>query len=122
MVAVALAAAAQWVPVGVSGSQLHVFVDRGSVVARGDLREAVVRIGSPRTITGRIAIVYELEQFDCQRRQWRLISYRGVDADRRVVANKPPAAVPPPMLDVQPDSLGERVLETVCAFKLPGKS
>jgi len=111
--------ASPWVPVGVSDSRLHIFVDRHSVVSRGSIVEAVVRIGSPGLIAGRIAIVYELEQFDCGRRVWRLLRYRGVDGDHRPVATRQPT-VTRPFLRVLPGTIGEATLDTVCTIATRG--
>lgn len=106
--------APQWIPVGVSGSRLRVFVDRRSIERAGGLVAATVRIGSPAAIAGRIVVVYQHEQFDCPGRRWRLLSYEGVDAAGTIVSRRGRATPPPPFLPVQPDSIGETTLDTVC--------
>jgi hypothetical protein len=103
-----------WIPVGVSGSRLHVFVDQRSVERHDGLVEAVVRIGSPTSITGKIVIVYQSEQFDCSGRRWRLTAYEGVDANGTVVSRKTRPATLPPLMPVQPNSIGYATLDTVC--------
>jgi hypothetical protein len=103
-----------WIPVGVSNSRLRVFVDQRSVERHDGLIEAVVRLGSPTSVTGKIVIAYQSEQFDCAGRCWRLIAYEGVDAGGAIISSKARPAMLPPLLVVQPNSIGEATLDTVC--------
>ena len=101
--------------VGISESGLRVFIDRASIVRSGALREATVRMGSPRTIVGRIVEVHQREQFDCRRRRWRLIRFRAFDAAGATVAATKPGSPVNPAIPIASGSISSTVFEQVCA-------
>lgn len=118
MIAALLAAAyaVPWVPVGVSQSHLHVFVERASVHDASGHRFARIRIGSPGTITGAIVLVYQDEEVDCAASTWRLLAFDARDANgttvKRSDADHPPSA----MMPAVPGTIGGEAVATVCAF------
>lgn len=111
-----LAAAAIWVPIGVSDTRLRVFFERDSVRDHAGHRLARVRIGSPQRIAGRIVLVYQDEEIDCAARTWRLIGFDARDADDRVVKRSAAGTPPSAMLPGVPGTIGGEVIAAVCAF------
>ena len=107
-------AAPDWVAIGVSGSELRVFVDRKSVRDVAGLRHATVRIGSPRSIAGPIVLVYQREAFDCRAKTWRLLSYDARDADDKVVRRGTPSGPAAAMVPTSRGTIGGAVVEAVC--------
>lgn len=118
MIAALLVAAyaVPWVPVGVSRSHLHVFVERASVRDAGGHRFARIRIGPPGAITGAIVLVYQDEEIDCAAKTWRLLAFDARDASgatvKRSEADHPAGA----MLPAVPGTIGGEAVATVCAF------
>nr|WP_174280284.1 hypothetical protein [Sphingomonas bacterium] len=72
-----------------------------------------MRIGSPGTITGAIVLVYQDEEIDCAARTWRLLAFDARDADGRTVQRGASTA---PALPVTSETIGGRVVRTVCAM------
>lgn len=107
-------AAPQWVAIGVSGSELRVFVDRHSLRDTAGLRYATVRIGSPRSIAGPVVLVYQHEAFDCRAKTWRLLSYDARDAGEKVVRRGTPTGAAAMMVPTTRGTIGSAVLEAVC--------
>ncbi len=115
----ALAAAVvapDWELIGTSTSGLRIFVDRASVRDRGALREAGVRMGSPRVIVGRIVEVRQREQFDCRARRWRMMRFTAYDEKGAVVARTKPNAAPSALIAVTRGSISAAILEEVCSL------
>lgn len=102
-----------WVPVGVSGSHLRVFVERASLRVTGERRSARVRIGSPKTITGSIVVVFQDEEIDCHTHSWRLVAYEARDAAGHTVSGGRPTGA---ALVVVPGTIGDQVVSTICAM------
>ena len=115
-------AAPHWVPIGVSQSRLHLFVDQNSLKPSGTLIDATIRMGSPTSVTGKVVLVYQYEEFDCTARRWRLTGYEGVDASGAVIVRSSHKASAPPLLPVENGSMGEENLETVCFLAKQHKS
>lgn len=114
---VALAAPApSWDFIGTSTSGLRMFVDRGSIRQVGGLAEADVRLGSPRTIAGRIVEVIEREEIDCARPRWRMLRYEAFDETGAIVGRGSPAG---DLLPVAQGSIGEAIRDAVCAGLAP---
>ena len=117
MIALALlAGTAMWIPVGVTGSKLRVFVDRTSVRLVGRHRFARVRLGSPGVITGSVVIVYQDEDIDCRDGTWRLVGYDARDANGRVVERRGSVKRASSALPAVAGTIGGAVVATVCAF------
>ncbi len=117
LIAVAIAsaaAAASWVPVGVTDSRLRVFVDRASVRDVDGRRRARVRIGAPTAIVGRVVLVYQDEEIDCRDHRWRLLGYEAQDNNGHVLRRSADNTVPPPMLPAVDHTIGSEVIRTVC--------
>lgn len=68
-------------------------------------------MGSPRTITGRIVLVYQQQEFDCAARRWRMTGFDARDADDLTVQRK---SLDGPMLLAESGTIAARALETVC--------
>jgi hypothetical protein len=103
-----------WEHIGESNSGLHIFIDRASISTTGHVRRVTVRLGSPRTLVGKIVLVYQVEDVDCGSSRWRQVAFRALDEDGKVVASSAPGSPPTAFLDIQPGSISEAVLDAVC--------
>ncbi len=70
-----------------------------------------MRIGAPRTITGRIVLVYQQEEFDCLHARWRMTDFDARDAAGKTVERR---SLDGPMLPADDGTIAARTLTTVC--------
>jgi hypothetical protein len=101
-----------------SQSGLRIFVDRASVATAGAIRDVMVRLGSPGTITGKVVVVQQREEQDCTAKRWRQLSYKAFDADGNVVSQSDVATPATRSLPLEPNSISEAVHDAVCPNRL----
>lgn len=104
---------------GTTDTGLRVLIEPDSLTVRGNERTIVVRLGSPRAISGRIVETRQTERIDCVRRQWGLIAFEAFDENGSSIASQAAGTSAPRMVAVAPGSLGEIVLENACRLPVP---
>lgn len=106
--------------IGVTNSSVRILVDTRSIQPSGPLRTATIRLGSPRSLAGRIVETRQYQRFDCAARRWALLGYEAYDENGKVIDRKPSGSASASMESVTTNSLGETVLDFVCAYDPDG--
>ena len=102
----------RWVEIG-SNAERRAFVDRQGIRRDGDLLRVPGRIEfSSEDASGARFLVY-VNEIDCPRRQWRILSYSTQAANGRIISSETTPA-DEPMEPIRAGANGEAIHEMFC--------